>query len=403
VRRAVFGGSALGLACGWNISNTGAVAGSLAGSYGIGLATVGLFTTALFATHLLMQVPGGRASDRFGPRRMGLLGLVLIGVGNAVALVASTPALGIATRALMGIGTGLGFIAGSDYVRAAGGSPFAQGLFGGIALAGGGLALVAVPQVEAAIGWRAPFATALAVAAMSMLALAAGPRDTARRNRHEGDMRPLGLFTDSRLYRIAALHASAFGLSVVVGNWVVTLLVRNGGETKGTAGAVGALTLLLGVMTRPLGGWILRRHPGRIRAAVAASVVAGAAGTACLSIGTPLTLALVASALVGLAAGMPFAFAFTAAARTRPEAPAAAVGFVNGAAALAIVAGTPLLGLSFQVRGDGRIAFLTVAVLWGSALLVLPGTGELGNAPAPAPKRTCAGARPPVTMTWRGE
>ena len=72
----MLGGCALGLATGWNVANTGAVAQPLATAYGVGLATVGLFTTALFVTHLALQIPGGKASDRFGPRRVGLLGLV---------------------------------------------------------------------------------------------------------------------------------------------------------------------------------------------------------------------------------------------------------------------------------------------------------------------------------------
>ena len=70
--------------------------------------------------------------------------------------------LAIVTRALTGIGTGVSFIAGSAYVRAVGGSPAAQGLFGGVGLAGGGFALAVVPQVERFLGWRAPYATALA-------------------------------------------------------------------------------------------------------------------------------------------------------------------------------------------------------------------------------------------------
>jgi len=38
---------------------------------------------------------------------------------------------------------------------------------------------------------------------------------------------------------------------------------------------------------------------------------------------------------------MPFAPAFTGAALTRPDAPATAIGFVNGSASLAIVVGSP--------------------------------------------------------------
>jgi MFS family permease len=385
LKRAIVGGCLLGFATGWNIANTGAVAESLADAYGVGLATVGLFTTSLFLVHLAMQIPGGKASDRFGPRRMGLVGLAVIAAGNAVALSASDPGLAIATRALMGVGTGLTFVAGVDYVRAAGGSPAAQGLYGGIALAGGGAALAVVPQAEAWLGWRAPFATALVVAGAALLALAAGPPDVPQRQRlHQDHAPPSGIFRDVRLYRLAAIFAASFGLSVVVGNWVVTLLERGGEEAKETAGAIGALTLLLGVVSRPLGGWIVRHRPELVRTAVGTSLVAGAAGTLLLAAAEPLPLALVGAAVVGLAAGIPFAPSFTGAAYARPEAPATSVGFVNSAAALVIVVGTPLLGLGFSLPGDGRIGFLAVAALWAAALLALPSARELGAAPTAA-------------------
>lgn len=376
----------LGFATGWNISNTGAVAEPLAEAYGVGLATVGLFTTALFVTHLVMQIPGGKASDRFGPRRMGLVGLSLIAAANAVALAASDPGLALGTRALMGLGTGITFVAGVDYVRAAGGSPAAQGLYGGLAVGGGGLALAVVPQVESWVGWRAPFATALVVAAAAVIALAAGPADARRRDHTREDAAsPRGIFRDVRLYRLAATFAGGFGLSVVLGNWVVTLLVR-AGESKGAAGAIGALTLLLGVVSRPLGGWILRHRPGLIRGVVGASVAAGAAGTLLLAAAEPLPLAVVGAAVIGLAAGIPFAPTFTGAAKARPEAPAMSVGFVNCAAALVIVVGTPLLGLAFSLTNDGRIGFVVVAALWAAVLLVLPSRSELGVAPTAVPE-----------------
>src|SRR5581483_3259615 len=93
MRRAVLGGCAAGLATGWNVANIGAIPSHLARSYGVSLAVVGLFTTALFVTHLAMQIPGGRASDRFGARRAGILGLAITVAFNGLALVAAEPAL----------------------------------------------------------------------------------------------------------------------------------------------------------------------------------------------------------------------------------------------------------------------------------------------------------------------
>jgi MFS family permease len=381
VKRAVLGACALGLATGWQIANTGAVAEPLARDYGVGLVTVGLFTTALFLVHLVMQIQGGRAADRFGPRRSGLVGLALIGVGNAVALAAPEPGLALTMRALIGVGTGLTFVAGADYVRAAGASSTAQGLYGGIALAGGGLALAVVPLAEDSLSWRAPFVTGLLVAAAALLALAAGPADAPRLGRlHADGASVFSVLRDAHLHRLGAFFAASFGLSVVIGNWAVTLLVREGDASEAVAGAIGALTLLLGVVTRPLGGWLLRHRLSWMRMVLVGSVLAGSAGTLALAAAEPLPLAIVGAAVVGLAAGIPFAAAFTLAALTRPDAPATAVGLVNGAAALTIVVGAPLVGLSFSLPGGGRIGFVIVAVLWAGALFFLPGERELGLA-----------------------
>jgi MFS family permease len=376
VKRALVGGCALGLATGWNISNTGAIATQLSHRYGVGLATIGLFTTALFATHLVAQIPGGRASDRFGARRAGLLALAWIAVFSGLSMAAPEAWLAIITRALAGFGTGLSFIAGSAYVRAVGGSPAAQGLFGGAGLAGGGVALAVVPQVERFLGWRAPFASSVAVALLGLALLAAAPADARRvRPRREDGA---GVLLDRQLYRLAILYCASLGLSVTLGNWVVTLLDRHGGLGKGSAGAMGSLTLVLGIVTRPLGGWILREHPERARLAVGASLAGGAAGTLLLAAARPPVVAALGAALVGIAAGIPFAPSFTGAALLRPDAPGAAVGLVNGAAAAVILAGTPLLGLSFGLPGDGRAGFCVVAVLWLASLLVLPSARELG-------------------------
>ncbi len=76
----------LGAAVTWNISNVGAIATVESASYGVSLATVGLLTTALFVTHLAVQIPGGRLIDRVGARNVGLVALAIVAAGNAIAL-----------------------------------------------------------------------------------------------------------------------------------------------------------------------------------------------------------------------------------------------------------------------------------------------------------------------------
>ena len=165
---------------------------------------------------------------------------------------------------------------------------------------------------------------------------------------------------------------------MIIGNWVVELLERNADVSNTTAGAIGALTLLLGAISRPLGGWLLRRHPETIRLTVGTSLAMGAVGTAALLIAEPLWAAVIGGVLIGLGGGISFAPAFTGAAATRPDAPASAVGFVNGSAAMTILVGTPLLGLSFALPGDGKLGFAIVAGLWLLALALLPRARSLG-------------------------
>ena len=265
--RAIAGGLVTGFAVGANVANIGAVASDMGAEYGVSLTVVGLFTTALFVTHTAVMIPGGLAIDRFGARRLGVLALLVILVGNCAAMIASEPLLVIALRALIGLGTGVGFIAASEYVRTAGGSAFAQGLFGGLATAGGALSLAAVPQLESWIGWRAPFVLAAGLAAVALASLIPAPRRDGDPRGGGGGRRAtaLQLLGDRTLYRFAAMQAAAFGLSVVIGNWVVTLLEHHGYST-GLASALGAITLALSVVSRPLGGWIDRTHPARVRA-----------------------------------------------------------------------------------------------------------------------------------------
>ncbi len=167
-----------------------------------------------------------------------------------------------------------------------------------------------------------------------------------------------GIRSIDGLRRSAAIHAASFGLSVVLGNWVVTLLHRAGGVSDRAAGIAGGLVLFLGLVSRPLGGRLLAR-PGLIRL----SFVASAVGTVLLLVASPFAVAILGAAIVGLAAGIPFAPAFANATRIRPDAPGAAIGLVNMAAAVVILVGTPLLGLSFSLPGDGRIGFAIIAAL----------------------------------------
>jgi len=366
--RVVVGGLGVGFAVGWQVTELGAVATRLAHAYGVGLATIGLLTTAQFLVHMAMQIPGGRAADRFGAWNTGLLALALMAAGNAVSLIGPYLALAFLGRLVVGLGTGFGFVAGSDYIRARGGSPFLQGVYGSASVLSPGLALALVPGLASWVGFRAPYLSGVIVAFVMAALLAVAPRSRGAA-RHGGERIDRGLFRDRYLLRLAAIHAASFGFSVVVGDWVVTLFEHHG-RSKEFAAAAGSLTLLLAFFSRIGGGALLQRADASRW--VAASLVLGGAGAVALALPLPAAALVAACALIGLASGVPFPMAFAGAQLDRPESPGAAVGFVNAWAAFVIVVGAPLVGLTFSLPGDGRLGFVVVGVLAALASLLTP-------------------------------
>ena len=357
--RAALGGLALAFTPGFNVANVGAVADRTAHAYGIGLGVVGLFTTALFVTHAAFQVPMGRLCDRFGARLVGGLGLLVVAAASAAALFWQVAAFAIGMRLVAGIGTAASFVAGSDYVRAAIGTAVAQGAYGAASMAGGGSPSPCPVLVVVAGALRDGVADRRS-------RCAAGRARPGRRQPRRAARARSPVF-DRRLRPLAVWHAASFGLSVVVGNWVVTLLERGGGSSEHVAGFAGGLVLFLGVFSRPLGGRFIDR-PNVVRA----SLALGGLSVAVLTVAQPLPVAVCAAAAAGFAAGIPFAPSFAGAQRLRPDAPGAAVGTVNMVAAAVILVATPLLGLAFSLPGDGRIGFVLVAALWGAAALTKP-------------------------------
>src|SRR3954452_15119275 len=112
------GGIGVGIGVGWNIAVLGPLATRLSHVYGVSLAVIGAFVTVQFVMHMVMQIPGGRAADRWGAKSSALLGMTIVLVGHAVSLPAPQPALAFLGRAIVGVGTGFAFVGGSDYIRA---------------------------------------------------------------------------------------------------------------------------------------------------------------------------------------------------------------------------------------------------------------------------------------------
>jgi len=318
------------------------------------------------------MLPAGRAIDRFGAKQCSLVALLLVLVGNLAAMAGGGIVVALLLRFVVGLGVGLGFVAGSIYVQSgAGGSSAAnQGIYGGVSLSGGGAALGIVPLLDGPFGWRAPYVSAVFVALAGLALVALGP--STRGGGRSVSIPARELLRDRMLTRFGVLHSVSFGFSVIIGNWVVTLLERTSGYSREAAGAVGALTLLGGIVGRPLGGWLGHRGRPSTRSLLIGALLGGGAATALLTAGIAKPVDVLAAAAIGICAGLPFGAVVSGAARLQPTAPGAAVAAMNLYPVATIVAGAPLVGLGFLNGADGRAGFIVLAALWAAAALAVP-------------------------------
>ena len=172
---------------------------------------------------------------------------------NGLALLDPSLELGLAARVLMGLGTGAGFVAGIDLVRSGKGGPFWQGAYGGATMAAGGLALMVVPQLVGSLGWRAPYWTGLVLAVAGALPVLAAERAGVPRHPDAHEACSRSVLGDRRLWPLGAVQMATFGLSVVAGNWIVTLLEHRATGATSRASSVGSSSSRGSSPGRPVG------------------------------------------------------------------------------------------------------------------------------------------------------
>jgi MFS family permease len=134
---------------------------------------------------------------------------------------------------------------------------------------------------------------------------------------------------------------------------------------------VGSLVLLLGIVTRPLGG-VLKRYMG-IRLLLASAFIMNAAG--CLALADcskSLALAVIAVLLLGIGCGLPYAALVTRAGHLFPDSAGAAIGLVNMLGILMILLGAPVVGHLADWSGSFRSSFLALAGFSVVACIAVP-------------------------------
>jgi nitrate/nitrite transporter NarK len=353
-----------------NYTNHAPLAPLLMKQFGFTQALAGLLTTGIFLTHAAMQVPGGHLADRFSGRPVLAWALAIVCAGNiGIAYAGSYEAL-LFWKVFAGLGTGSCFVAGARYLAQA--MPTAQlgraqGFYGGSVLLGSGFVIYAVPRAAEILGWRGAFwMTALVALAVLALWIAAAPAPAPVVH---PTVRFSSLLGHGQLWLLGTVQMASFGLVIVVGSWITQLLRIQFGFTPASAGTLGSLVLLLGIVTRPLGGMLVRKW--RVRPLVAASLAMNIAG--CLLLARPgssIGVAVAAIGLLGVGCGLPYAALFNRAAALFPGRAGAAMGLVNMLGVVMILVGAPAVGWIADWTGGFHAAFLALAAFCAAALSV---------------------------------
>ena len=366
----------LGGSAGWAMTAAGAGASTMAAAYHADLLWVGLLTAALAAPYAAFQFPGGVLVDRLGVRKATAAGLSLVLVAHLLALLAPLPWLAMAARIASGTGFAVCFVSGAELARNSGRGSWGMGIFGGVALAASGGAVLVVPFAGEVLGWRAAWVTTAMVTALALALVLRLPgnavgRMTSARDVHATLPTPPALLRDGQLFRLAAIHAVTLGIGIVLSSWATTLLVGIWSFSEAAAAVVGSGLLGLSVVSRPLGGHVAATYPTRSRTVWIVALIACAAGTVALSRPSTPAVAVLAVLVLGVFSGLPFASVVEAAQTRQPWRPAAAVGVMNTVAFGLVVAATPAVGWAID-HGHASMTLVVVAALWLVPLLALP-------------------------------
>jgi predicted MFS family arabinose efflux permease len=228
--------------------------------FGLSRFELGLLTTTFFLVGGSLSLVAGRATDRFGARRV--MFVAFAASAGALVGMAAAPsyALMLAVAAVAGIGLASGNPVTNKLVAvnvAPGGRGLIMGGKQSGVQVGAFLAGALLAPAAAVIGWRAALGwSALVPLAGILLALAVVPAD--RQAVVQPGERPHGPMPRG-VYWLAA-YAFLMGSGVAVINAYLPLyLVERAGATQQVAGTVAATIGLVGIFSRVAWGWASER------------------------------------------------------------------------------------------------------------------------------------------------
>lgn len=293
---------------------------SVAHGLKVSSASTAIVLSAYFGAYAIVLLPGGELVDRFGARRLALVGLGLFALGAGLGAVISSIGALVVTRVIQGVGAGL--VSPAALAGAVSGfPPERRGSALGIWGASAGVSNLVGPLLGGVLtvwlGWRADWWALVPLALLAAVAIAR--QMPATLHAEEAGLR------ESRVNKVvlAATLVAALTFAVMIGCFYLAsqyLQQSAGYSALGASAALVIVALLVGAAA-PLAGRLVDEHGERMPAVLGFVLAAG--GLAVLAIpGLPLDNLVTILPLipVGLGLGMLFVPTSRAALNATPRA-----------------------------------------------------------------------------------
>ncbi|GAA4556387.1 MFS transporter [Pseudonocardia xishanensis] len=359
-----------------------------AARFGIDPGTLALFVFLQISVYAAGQIPAGMLVDRFGSRRMLLVGGLLLGAGQALLALATVLPLALTARVLVGAGDAVAFSSALVLVARwfpARRVPVVTQVTTILGQLGQILSTLPLLLLLHAAGWTTAFGVAAAASVLSAVAAA-----VLVRNGPIGWRAPAPVPPREMLRQVAAVWrrpgtrlgffghlGTQFSMMTFSLLWGVPYLVSGQGLDPLVAGTLMTLLVVASVVVGPLVGMVTGRHPMR-RSWILLGVIGltAATWTAVLLVPAPAPTWLLVVLVVVLAVGGPASVVgFDIARTTNPGGNlAVAQGMVNIAGYSASVLVLTVMGGVLTAMGGFtedafRVAWLVQYPVWAFALV----------------------------------